>query len=143
MLISDVLAKKGNKVFKILQDKTVMDAVTGMASFKVGAVVVVDKTDGVLGIFTERDVTRILASQGAAVLQQPVGEHMTKNPVTCANSDDDSAVLALMSKHRFRHMPVLDHGTLSGIVSIRDVVSQRLERVEFEAEAMRAYVTAG
>lgn len=143
MLISDVLAKKGNKVFKILQDKTVMDAVTGMASFKVGAVVVVDKTDGVLGIFTERDVTHILASQGAAVLQHPVGEHMTKNPVTCANSDDDSAVLALMSKHRFRHMPVLDHGTLSGIVSIRDVVSQRLERVEFEAEAMRAYVTAG
>jgi CBS domain-containing protein len=143
MLIADVLAKKGNKVFKILQDKMVMDAVTGMASFKVGAVVVVDPKDGVLGIFTERDVTRILASQGAAVLQTPVGEHMTPNPITCTSTDDDSAVLALMSKHRFRHMPVLDHGTLIGIVSIRDVVSQRLERVEFEAEAMRAYVTAG
>ena len=143
MLISDVLAKKGTKVFKILQVKTVMDAITGMASFKVGAVLVVDEKDGVLGIFTERDVTRILAAGGAAVLQDPVGKHMTKNPLTCSKVDVDSAVLALMSKNRFRHMPVLDNGTLLGIVSIRDVVSQRLERAEFEAEAMRAYVTAG
>ena len=72
MLMSEVLAKKGDNVFKILSSKTVMDAIIGMTSFKVGAVLVVDDSDKMVGIFTERDVTRILAAHGATVVEAPV-----------------------------------------------------------------------
>jgi CBS domain-containing protein len=142
MLVSEILAKKGNKVFKILPTKSVMEAVTGMVSFKVGAVMVVDDKDGIAGIFTERDLSRILVAKGAAVLDTPVGEHMTRNPVPCKAGDSVAAVMSQMSRHHFRHMPVFEGSTLCGIVSIRDLVSNSLERAEFEAEMMRAYVTA-
>lgn len=142
MLVTEILAKKGNKVFKILPNKSVMDAVTGMVSFKVGAVMVVDEKDAILGIFTERDLSRILVANGASVLDAPVGDHMTRNPVPCKASDSVAAVMSQMSRHHFRHMPVFDDKGLCGIVSIRDLVSNSLERAEFEAEMMRAYVTA-
>ncbi|TAN69953.1 MAG: CBS domain-containing protein [Magnetospirillum sp.] len=142
MLVSDILAKKGNKVFKILPAKTVMEAVKGMVSFKVGAVLVVDDQDTTLGIFTERDVTRCLAAHGPTVLGTAVGGHMTLNPLSCKSSDSVAAVMSQMSTHHFRHMPVMGDDALVGIVSIRDLVSNSLERAEYEAEAMRAYVTA-
>ncbi len=142
MLVSEILAKKGNKVFKILPTKTVMEAVKGMASFKVGAVLVVDEKDATLGIFTERDVTRCLAAHGAGVMEAAVGDHMTRDPLVCQAHDSVASVMSKMSTHHFRHMPVFADGKLAGIVSIRDMVSNSLERAEFEAEAMRAYVTA-
>ncbi|WP_096700157.1 CBS domain-containing protein [Magnetospirillum sp. 15-1] len=143
MLVSEILNKKGNKIFKILPSKTLIEAVQGMAAFKVGAVLVVDERDKTLGIFTERDVTRCLAAHGAAILESPVGDHMTRDPLTCQADDTVASVMSTMSTHHFRHMPVVDNGQLKGIVSIRDLVSNSLERAEFEAEALRAYVTAG
>jgi CBS domain-containing protein len=143
MLVSEILNKKGNSIFKILPSKAIIEAVQGMAAFKVGAVLVVDEQDKTLGIFTERDVTRCLATHGATILESAVGDHMTRNPLTCLISDTVASVMSTMSNHHFRHMPVMDNGKLKGIVSIRDMVSNSLERAEFEAEAMRAYVTAG
>ncbi|CUW39822.1 putative CBS domain-containing protein [Magnetospirillum sp. XM-1] len=143
MLVSEILNKKGNKIFKILPSKAMIEAVQGMAAFKVGAVLVVDDKDRTLGIFTERDVTRCLAAHGAGVLESPVGDHMTRDPLTCQVGDTVASVMSTMSTHHFRHMPVMDHGQLKGIVSIRDLVSNSLERAEFEAEALRTYVTAG
>lgn len=142
MLVSEVLAKKGNKVFKILGDKPVIDAISGMAAFKVGAVMVVDGSDRVVGIFTERDVTRIIAAHGATVLESPVSQHMTLEPKVCSPADSVQSVLERMTHGRFRHMPVFEDGQLLGIISIRDLVSQQLEQVEWEAEELRAYVTA-
>lgn len=142
MLVSEVLAKKGDNVFKILSSKPVIDAIVGMNSFKVGAVLVVDAGDAVLGIFTERDVTRILAAEGAAALDAPVATYMTANPMACSKADTVAKVLDLMSTNRFRHMPVYESGALVGIVSIRDLVAVRLEHVQFEAEALRAYVSS-
>ena len=143
MLIADVLAKKGNTVFKILASKTVMDAIVGMTSFKVGAVLVVDNSDTVLGIFTERDVTRIFSAGTVAPLETTVGTHMTANPISCSQSDSVAKVLGTMSKHHFRHMPVYENDSLVGIVSIRDLVLEQIERVELESEteALRTYVT--
>jgi CBS domain-containing protein len=141
MLVSEILTKKGNTIFKILPSKAMIEAVKGMAAFKVGAVLVVDEKDNTLGIFTERDVTRCLAARGAEVLEAPVGDHMTRNPLTCQGNDTVASVMSTMSNHHFRHMPVMENGKLRGIVSIRDLVSNSLERAEFEAEAMRAYVT--
>jgi len=143
MLVSEILNKKGNKIFKILPSKSMIEAVQGMAAFKVGAVLVVDERDNTLGIFTERDVTRCLAAHGAIVLENPVGDHMTRDPLACQASDTVASVMSTMSTHHFRHMPVMQDGLMKGIVSIRDLVSNSLERAEFEAEAMRAYVTAG
>ncbi len=142
MLMSEVLAKKGDNVFKILSSKTVMDAIIGMTSFKVGAVLVVDDSDKMVGIFTERDVTRILAAHGATVVEAPVALHMTPDPVTCTKADPVTKVLDIMSKNRFRHMPIVENGELLGIVSIRDLVNERLEHCQFEADSLRAYVTA-
>lgn len=142
MLVSEILSKKGPKIFKILPGKAMIEAVKGMAAFKVGAVLVVDDADKTLGIFTERDVTRCLAAHGAAVLEAPVGDHMTRDPLTCQISDSVASVMSTMSTHHFRHMPVLDGSRMIGMVSIRDLVSNSLERAEWEAEALRAYVTS-
>lgn len=142
MTIASVLEKKGYKVFKILGNKKVMDAVEGMAAFKVGAALVVDPDDKVQGIFTERDVTRILAANGPSILDTTVATHMTPDPVTCKKSDSVQDVLDVMSAKRFRHMPVFEDGRLIGMISIRDLVSEKLQVVEFEAEELRAYVTA-
>ncbi len=92
------------------------------------------------GIFTERDVVRVLHAQGQEALSQPVSSAMTEDPITCTKADKVNDVLATMSRQHFRHMPVIEADAVCGIVSIRDLVLERLERVETEAEMMRAYV---
>ncbi|PKU25388.1 CBS domain-containing protein [Telmatospirillum siberiense] len=140
MIIAEILEKKGRGITTVDRDATVADAIALLARHKIGALIVLDRNGAAAGIFTERDVVRVLDDQGADALFQRVSSIMTADPITCARTDRISDVLATMSRLHFRHMPVLENGVVAGIVSIRDLVIERLERVETEAEAMRAYV---
>ncbi len=140
MIIAEIWQKKGNTVTAIEPAASIAEAIALLAEHKIGALVVRDRSGGAAGIFTERDVVRVLNAEGAKALGQPVSASMTAHPVTCTKADKINDVLATMSRLHFRHMPVIEEGAVSGIVSIRDLVVERLERVETEAEAMRAYV---
>jgi|WetSurMetagenome_2_1015567.scaffolds.fasta_scaffold388087_1 CBS domain-containing protein len=136
MLISDVLAAKGRDVATVLPDATVEEALRQLAARRIGAVVVEDRWQRLAGIFTERDLVRQLAAEGPPLLQRPVSEVMTPNVVTCHPGDRIDDILSLMTMDRIRHVPVMEHGRLAGIVSIGDLVLRRLVEKRQEADVL-------
>ena len=107
---------------------------------RIGVVVVSDDGKRVQGILSERDVVRWLADDGAAVLDRPARDLMTREVKTCKPKDQIADLMEQMSTHRIRHLPVVENGALGGMISIGDVVKYRLEEIEFEAEALKQYV---
>ena len=143
MTVAWILKDKGRSVLSVLPTTTVNEAVTVLAKNRIGAVVVADEQHRVVGIVSERDVVRILATQGAAALDEPVAEHMTRPVVTCSEHHSIDWLMEEMTSRRFRHLPVTDQGHLAGIVSIGDVVKIKLALAESEAAQMRQYFAAG
>lgn len=139
MTIGEILAAKGHEVATIAPDSTVTEAVARLGEKRIGALPVVDN-GSVVGIFSERDVIYCLRDRGADVLQWPVSRVMSAPAITVEPATPTVVALAMMTKRRIRHLPVLDRGQLAGIVSIGDLVKQRMERIEEEAEAMRVYI---
>ncbi len=137
MLISDVLTAKGHEVASLLADSRVADALRLFADRHIGAVVIDDRWQHLQGLFTERDLVRLLARQGADVLQVPLGAVMTRAVITCRKQDRIETVLAAMTQNRVRHLPVLDGDRLAGIVSIGDLVKYRLDEKALEADVLR------
>jgi CBS domain-containing protein len=142
MTVSWILREKGRAVMSILPDTPLGVAVDKLAANKIGAVVVADEQHRIEGILSERDIVRILATMGADALSEPVRDHMTRSVMTCSESHTIDWVMAQMTQHRFRHMPVAENGRLAGIISIGDVVKHKLAMAEAEAEQMRTYLTA-
>jgi CBS domain-containing protein len=143
MTVAWILKEKGRNVVSTLGGTTVEEVITLLAKNRIGAVVVVDETDRVLGIISERDIVRILATQGASALTEPVGEHMTRPVITCAEHHTIDWLMEEMTSRRFRHLPVAENERLAGIVSIGDVVKFKLALAESEAAQMRQYFAAG
>jgi len=133
MLISDVLRTKGHEVTTVVQTEIVASVVQLLAERHIGAVVVQDQCYKIVGIFSERDLIRALARGGNAVLGREVAEFMTSPVITCAGSDRIEMVLTRMTMNRVRHLPVLESGSLVGIVSIGDLVHHRLDEKQLEA----------
>ena len=106
---------------------------------RIGALPVVEG-DRIVGIMSERDVIYCLKDHGAEVLDWPVSRLMTSPAITVDPSTDVLNALALITRKRVRHLPVVSGGQLVGIVSIGDLVKYRIERIEFEAQAMREYI---
>ncbi len=142
MRIADVLKNKGAAVVTINPDATVHELLAGLAEGNIGAMVVVD-AEGVVGIVSERDVVRQLHAHGASVLSRPVSKIMTSAVATCTKADTVDTVSVLMTKHRVRHVPVLDGTRLVGIVSIGDVVKTRMEELEAQQQQLHSYITQG
>ena len=142
MQISTILAKKGSAVFTIKPDQTVREAVALLVDKRIGAVVVVDETGRPVGIISERDVVRELAKNGNA-LNEPVSRVMTSDVIIARPGDDTKAVSKTMTVKRFRHLPVMDHHELVGIVSIGDVVKAQLDEYEGEIETLQTRVEKG
>jgi CBS domain-containing protein len=94
----------------------------------------------VVGIFSERDVIYGLSNRGAAMLDMPVGEVMTAPAVTIERDTPILAALSMMTMRRIRHLPIVEGGQMIGFISIGDLVKQRMDRIEAEAEAMREYI---
>ena len=142
MQISTILAKKGSAVFTVKPDQTVREAVALLVDKRIGAVVVVEVTGRPVGIISERDVVRELAKNGNA-LNEPVSRVMTSDVIIARPGDDTKAVSKTMTVKRFRHLPVMDHHELVGIVSIGDVVKAQLDEYEGEIETLQTRVEKG
>lgn len=135
MRVEDILRAKEPRVVTVRSGSTIDEAIRLMKSENISALVVKDvcRTEGnaVAGMLSERDIVYALLDQGSALLRQPVSSLMTRQPVTCSPSDSLHEVLQLMSRHHIRHLPVLDDGTLVGVISARDFT--RLQLDEFIA----------
>ena len=137
MRISEILHQKGRHVVKIRTVDPISTAVQRLAEERIGALVVVDRWGNLAGMLSERDVVRELAAHGADTLQCEAHELMTPDVTTCAPDDRVDAVMAVMSAHRVRHLPVMENGQLVGIVSMGDLVKNRLDEKEQEAAVLR------
>jgi CBS domain-containing protein len=142
MRIADVLRNKGAGVLTVSPEMTVAELLTGLATRNVGAMVVVGP-DGPIGIVSERDVVRNLHAHGAELLEHAVADIMSTDVITCTPADSVDGVSGLMTNNRVRHVPVMDDGHLTGIVSIGDVVKTRMEELEAQQEQLEAYITQG
>ena len=139
MTIAAVLRDKGFTVETIAQDAPVSDVVARLGEKRIGALPVIVGGE-IGGIISERDVIYCLRSHGAEVLGWPVERVMTTPAITASSETPVLAALALMTQRRIRHLPIVDGQEIRGIVSIGDLVKHRMERIEAEAEAMRAYI---
>jgi CBS domain-containing protein len=141
MRIADILRSKGSGVATITATTTVTGLLAELAVHNIGAMVVIGP-DG-HGIVSERDVVRHLQTTGPDLLRRPVTDIMSDVVVTCSPDDPVDDLAALMTNNRVRHVPVLDHGRLVGIVSIGDVVKIRMEELQAERQQLEAYITQG
>lgn len=141
MNVREVLDRKGSDVLLVAGDATVTEAVAQMCEKGVGSAVVADDDGLPQGILTERDVLRKFAEHGVALGDLKVAAVMTSPVQTTSPDTSLMEVMHSMTRHRFRHLPVVDDGKLAGIVSIGDVVKARLQETESEAESLRQYIS--
>jgi CBS domain-containing protein len=143
MSVGEMLKAKGTDVETIQGDATVADAVERLRDEGIGALVVSPDGQTVEGVFSERDVIRGLADHRDALLSMKVRDLMTKSVSTCSLEDGVEKVMLEMTELRARHFPVVDDGRLVGIVSIGDVVKNRLDEVQLEKNVLRDSYIAG
>ena len=143
MFVSDILAQKGGLVFTVTPGTSVAQLAQQLSTRRIGSVLVLDGEGAVAGIVSERDLVRALASHGAKAMELEARQVMTRDVVTCDPDDSIDQVMQTMTRGRFRHLPVVRHGELLGLVSIGDVVKARLEETKHETEALKAYIVAG
>ncbi|APE18833.1 CBS domain-containing protein [Mycobacterium crocinum] len=143
MRIADILRSKGATVATVTETTTVTGLLAELVIHNIGAMVVVGPDGGVVGIVSERDVVRKLHDHGPDLLRCPVADIMSKVLVTCSPDDPIDDLSALMTNNRVRHVPVMQGGRLAGIVSIGDVVKNRMDQLQAEQEHLQAYITQG
>jgi CBS domain-containing protein len=143
MFVSDILSQKGGLVFTVTPGTSVAQVSQQLSVRRIGSVLVLDGESSVVGIVSERDLVRAFASHGAKAMELEARQVMTRDVVTCDPDDSIDQVMETMTRGRFRHLPVVRHGELLGLVSIGDVVKARLEETRHETEALRAYIVAG
>ncbi|RTL71670.1 MAG: CBS domain-containing protein [Hyphomicrobiales bacterium] len=141
MNVATILKQKGRAVATASPSTTLLDIANKLAAKRIGAMVIVGAGGEVAGIVSERDIIRMLGSDGPQCLTRPVSESMTRAVVSCQESDTLEEIMSMMTARRFRHLPVVEDGALVGIISIGDVVKHHIAEVEMEATAMREYIT--
>jgi CBS domain-containing protein len=142
MRIADILGEKGIEVHTALPWVTVADANRRLADAEVGALVVCDADRRIRGIISERDIVRSLARRGASVLDERVEAVMTHDVHTCGPEETVARAMALMTRFRYRHLPVVERGRLVGMISIGDLVKHRVREMEMETGVLRDRVIA-
>jgi CBS domain-containing protein len=141
MTIAAILREKGDDVVHVSPQASLRELIDILTEKRIGAVPVIEG-DQVAGIMSERDVIQALKRLGPAALDRPVREMMTTPPITVDPETSLLAGLSLMTRRRIRHLPVMRDGRMVGFVSIGDLVKARIDRIESEAEAMRAYIAS-
>ncbi len=140
MTVKTILSVKGSEVITIGPTATLEEAIATLSRNRIGALVVLGADQRVIGILSERDIVRALSERGAGALKEPLAQTMTRVVVSCCEADTVSDLMERMTRGRFRHIPVLEQERLVGIISIGDVVKQRLGEMERESEALRDYI---
>jgi CBS domain-containing protein len=142
MIIGAILARKGTEVVSVGPDETVNAVARILTQRGIGAALVRDAAGRILGIISERDIVRGIAERGQETCLLPAERLMTRDLVTVTPRTLVTEALAMVTRHRVRHLPVLEEERLAGLVSIGDLVKARIEEAEYEAEALKAYVTS-
>ncbi len=144
MNVKTILAAKsshlGGDIFSIEPAADLAAAVKLLTQHRIGALVVRGAGGRLSGILSERDIVRALSAHGPDALGLPVGQVMTREVETCGENDSVASLMERMTTGKFRHLPVVEQGKLIGLISIGDVVKQRVEEFERESEAMREYI---
>ena len=141
MTVAVILKHKGSQVETLRPGTTLQQTVGMLAAKRIGAAVVVGGQGEVAGVVSERDIVNALAQHGSAAMSMPIDNFMTREVVTCKMTDTANDLMEMMTRGRFRHVPVVEGGKLVGIVSIGDVVKRRIEDSDLERHAMREYIT--
>ena len=139
MTVRSILNTKGHQIMSVEPDAKLAAAVKLLGEKKIGAVLVMNQSR-LEGILSERDIVRVLGERGADVLDEPVSEVMTRKVVTCKETDTVAELMEMMTKGKFRHLPVLENNKVVGLISIGDIVKRRVQEYESEQEALRDYI---
>jgi CBS domain-containing protein len=139
MTVRSILNAKGHQIMSVEPDAKLSAAIRLLAEKKIGAVLVMNQSR-LEGILSERDIVRVLGERGAGVLDEPVGQVMTRKVVTCKETDTVAELMEMMTTGKFRHLPVIDNGKVVGLISIGDIVKRRVQEYESEQEALRDYI---
>jgi CBS domain-containing protein len=140
MTIAAILKHKGNSVITIDPTATVPDIAARLSEHRIGAVLVIDRAEQVLGIVSERDIVRSVATNGARTLEMTAGQLMTRTVHTAHPDMTVEEAMRKMTIGRMRHLPVLQNGAIVGMVSIGDVVKSRIMQQDTEVDSLRAYI---
>ena len=143
MKAKSILDAKGNAVATTRPETVVAAAISTMVQKKIGALVVRGESGDIVGILTERDVLHGLVEHGSALLEMQVADLMTRDILTAGLEDEAGKLMAVMTEHRCRHIPVTEKGALRGLISIGDLVKNRLEEMERETSQLQDYITRG
>ena len=141
MNIQKILDAKGARVATTHADAAVSSIAARMKQERIGVLIIVDETEAIGGIISERDIVHALVSHGPGLGQLKAGDLMTRSVITGVPTDTIRSAMTTMTDRRIRHLPVVDGGRLCGIVSIGDLVKNRLEDLESEASQMRGYIS--
>jgi CBS domain-containing protein len=139
MTVRAILDSKGHHITGVEPSAKLSVAIKLLAEKKIGAVLAMSN-GRIEGILSERDIVRVLAERGAAVLEEPVSAVMTRKVVSCREMDTVSAIMEMMTLGKFRHLPVVEDGKVVGLISIGDIVKWRVREFENEQEALRDYI---
>jgi CBS domain-containing protein len=140
MLVRDVLQAKGHRIVTIDCEATVGEAIAKLVQNNIGSLPVVDNDKNLIGIFSERDVLRVIHNRGEGFARMPVCDVMTRNPVTCDLDDDVEEVMGQMSDRRIAKVPVTAGTELIGIVSVGDVIKALHEKLHSENQHLLSYI---
>jgi len=140
MTIAAILKHKGNRVSSVAPTATIAAVVQELANQRIGAVLVMDSAEQLLGIVSERDIVVSLAANGPVTLEMTAGQLMTRAVRTATRRTTVAEAMTIMTAGRFRHLPVVEDGALLGIISIGDVVKARIMQQEQEVDSLKAYV---
>lgn len=143
MNVAAILQDKGRDVLAVDQDTSILDVAKLIDKNRIGSVVIINENGQLSGIVTERDIIKNISRHGCDSLNNPVLTCMTNEVVTCTRADTVEDLMEKMTTQRFRHIPVVEDNELLGIVSIGDVVKQRVAEVAMEANALREYIATG
>ena len=142
MKVEAGLTAKGRQVASIDPSATLATVAQRLRLEGIGSLVVLDEGK-LAGMISERDVVHAFAAHRAEAAELKVADVMARDLVTCRPDDSLTRVLGLMTRHRVRHLPVLDGGRLVGLISIGDAVKHRLDELELEAAVLRDAYIAG
>ena len=142
MSVQEILKTKGAKVVTVEPTALVSVAARRLRLEHIGALVVSSEGSSIEGIISERDIVYGLIDHGAEVLDKPVSELMTRHPFTCSPQAGVKEAMRLMAMKRIRHLPVVKDGKLAGIISIGDVMKNRLDELELEGHVLHDYIVA-
>ena len=143
MIVSQILKSKGSQVYTVSKETTIVEISCLLADNRIGATVIIDENGSVEGIISERDIVRGLSKYGAKVLDMPAEDLMTKNVIMRGTDSHIDELMREMSNSRIRHLPILDDGELVGLISIGDVVKNRVEELQAEGDMLREYIATG